>query len=315
MRELLIAENDADQRVDKFLRKALPKLPSSLMYKYIRNKKIKVNHKRCTIAQRLQAGDVVQCYIAEEFFAAHRRDESFLQVPKHLDVIYEDENLLIAAKPINLLVQRDRAEIQDTMNDRLLHYLYAQGTYDPDWEQSFTPVFAHRLDRNTEGLLIAAKNAAALRIVNEKLRCREIHKYYLALVEGRMETESGELRFYLRKDERRNRSRLFTQQLAGSTPIHTSYRALKVYEQDTLIEAELHTGKSHQIRASLAQIGHPLVGDQKYGAKPNRAFAYQALCAYRIRFAFQGECGCLAALKDREFIWHHSHLQREIAKR
>ncbi len=315
MREMIIAENDANQRVDKFLMKALPTLPKSLMYKYIRNKKIKVNRKRCEIAQRLQVGDCIQCYISEEFFLTQKSAYGFLQVPKQLEVVYEDENILIAAKPLNLLVQKDRAGIQDTMNERLLHYLYDKGTYDPMKEQSFTPVFAHRLDRNTEGLLIGAKNAEALRILNEKLRDHEVMKYYLALVEGRLSQEQGEMFFYHQKDAQRNRAVLSKTPTAGSTLIHTSYRVLNTYEHDCLVEVLLHTGKSHQIRASFAQLHHPLVGDRKYGAKVNKAFSYQALCAYKVRFAFQGDCGCLTSLKNREFVWGNSSLQRKIAKR
>lgn len=315
MRELVIAENDANQRVDKFLMKALPALPKSLMYKYIRNKKIKVNRKRCEIGQRLQVGDILQCYIAEEFFLSNEHDYDFLQVPKQLDILYEDQNILVAAKPINLLVQKNHSGIQDTMNDRLLHYLYHQGTYDPAKEQSFIPVFAHRLDRNTEGILIAAKNAEALRILNEKLREHEIIKYYLALVEGMMPKEQDELIFYHRKDDAHNRAVLTDTPTSNSKRIHTSYRVIKTFAQDSLVEIDLHTGKSHQIRASFAQIHHPLVGDQKYGAAKNQIFPHQALCAYKVRFAFQGTCGCLSSLTNREFIWKDSRLQREIEKR
>lgn len=314
MREIVIAKNDADQRVDKFLMKALPTLPKSLMYKYIRNKKIKVNRKRCEISQRLQVGDLVQCYIAEEFFAKAESAYDFLQVPKQLDVIYEDANVIIAAKPIGLLVQKDHSGVQDTMNDRLLHYLYDQGAYDPVREQSFTPVFAHRLDRNTEGLLIGAKNAEALRILNEKLRNHEVMKYYLALVEGSPAQAQGELTFYHQKDGKRNQALLAKTPLPGSTLIHTSYRVLHTYEHTSLVEILLHTGKSHQIRASFAQIHHPLVGDRKYGAAKSEAFPYQALCAYKVRFAFQDDGGCLASLKNREFVWENSSLQRKIAK-
>ncbi len=315
MRELIIAENDANQRVDKFLTKALPMLPKSLMYKYIRNKKIKVNRKRCEIAQRLQVGDTLQCYIAEEFFAHQKHNYDFLQVPKHLHILYEDQNILIAAKPVNLLVQKDRAGIQDTMNDRLLHYLYDQGTYDPAKEQSFTPVFVHRLDRNTEGILIAAKSAEALRIINEKLRCHEVMKYYLALVEGKMTKEQGELVFYHQKDAIHNQALLSDTPTPNSKAIHTSYRVIKTFDHDSLVEILLHTGKSHQIRASFAQIHHPLVGDQKYGAAKNKVFPYQALCAYKVCFAFRGKCGCLTSLTNREFIWENSRLQRAIETR
>jgi len=312
MRELHIAQNDADQRVDKFLMKALPSLPKSLMYKFIRNKKIKVNKKRCEISQRLQCGDVIQCYIADAFFAVNKQQMDFLQVPDKLHVLYEDEQILVAYKPVNCLVQKDQTGIQDNMNDRLLHYLYKHQRYDPNKEQSFTPAFAHRLDRNTEGVLIAGKSAQALRCLNECLRNHTLEKRYLALVEGICEKERDELHFYYKKHGAMNKAEVFSAFCEGALPIHTDYRVLKTYSDCTLLEVILHTGKSHQIRASLAAIGHPLVGDEKYRANTQWKHRFQALCAYQLGFAGNADLGCLQYLQGKTFVLQDGELLRYL---
>lgn len=311
MRELIISENDANQRVDKFLTKALPTLPKNLMYKYIRNKKIKVNKKRCEISQRLVCGDVMQCYIAEEFFESPRSYD-FLQVPSTLAVVYEDDTILVAYKPIGVLAQKDQTGIQDNMNDRLLHYLYRTKQYDPSYEQSFTPAFAHRLDRNTEGLLVAGKSAGALRSLNECIKAQKIKKYYLCLVEGSMSEIQGELKLYHKKNTKTNKAEVFDHEVEGSLLIHTSYQVKEVIGNKTLIEVELHTGKSHQIRVSFAHIGYPLYGDVKYGAKKAADYQNQALCAYKIKFAFEEADGTLQALKNKEILLKDSVLLQYI---
>ena len=184
MKEFIINENDADQRVDKFIQKTMKTMPKSLMYKYIRNKKIKVNRKRCEISQRLQVGDTMQCYIPEEFYEVATM-RSFLQVPNALDVVYEDDAVLLINKPKGLRAHSDTSEVQDNLADRLLHYLYCKKEYDPTTEQSFTPALCHRIDRNTQGLVIAAKTAAALRCMSEKIALRQVEKKYLCIVQGK----------------------------------------------------------------------------------------------------------------------------------
>ena len=300
MRELFINQNDADQRVDKFLMKALPHLPKSLMYKYIRNKKIKVNRKRCEISQRLQQGDVIQCFIKDEFFLTEKKQD-FLQVSKDIHVVYEDDDIIAVYKPVGLLVQKDQSGIQDNLTDRMLHYLYDHHQYDPYREQSFTPAFAHRLDRNTEGIVLAGKCAAALRCLSEKLRTHEIEKYYLCVVEGEMKLKQGDLKFYHRKSEMDNKAELFVTKQPSTKLIHTSYRVLKDMQEKSLVEVRLHTGKSHQIRASFAFIHHPLYGDVKYGAKSQNT--HQALCAYKVVFHFQSSDCYLQRLNGLEIVY------------
>lgn len=298
MREFIVNRNDADQRVDKYLSKSLKRLPKSLMYKYIRNKKIKVNRQRCEISQRLNEGDSIQMYISEEFFE-DQCDLSFMRASDQLNVIYEDDHLLIVNKPANLLVHSDEPNQQDTLMDRILKYLVKTKAYDPHTEKSFTPALCHRIDRNTEGLVIAAKSAEALRMMNEKIRQREIEKHYLCIVEGQLDG-SKKLVHYYRKDEQKNKAILTSSPKDEMSEVSLIYKSLEVKENYSLLDIDLLTGKSHQIRAQLSFIGHPLLNDSKYQGKPYKNLEGQALCAYKICFSFTSDAGCLNDLKNKE---------------
>lgn len=297
MREFIINRNDADQRLDKYLAKSFKRLPKSLMYKYIRNKKIKVNRKRCEISQRLNEGDMVQMYISEEFFE-EQNDLSFMQASDQLNVLYENEHLLIVNKPANLLVHSDDANQFDTLMDRILKYLVKTKAYDPYGEKSFTPALCHRIDRNTEGIVIAAKTAEALRMTNEKIRQREIEKHYLCIVEGQLRG-SKKLVHYYRKDDQKNKAILSLTLKEGLSEVSLIYQSLAVKERYSLLDIDLLTGKSHQIRAQLSFIKHPLLNDVKYLGKPFRQLEGQALCAYKICFSFTSDAGCLNDMKNK----------------
>ena len=284
MREFIIQENDANQRLDKFITKAIPLLPKGLMYKSIRNKKIKVNRKRCEISTRLNVGDVVHCFIAEEFFEDNKNLD-FLQVPADLKVVYEDDDVIVIDKPHGLLSHKDSKEIQDNAQDRLLHYLYLKNK---QTEVSFTPAFVHRLDRNTTGLMIAGKKAESLRLLNEAMKEHTIHKYYLCIVEGVLSKNQDTIVCYHQKLAN-NQAKISFEPIKDASKIQTSYRVLKRSQTHTMLEVELHGGKSHQIRSVLSAIGHPLIGDVKYGAKKDGSRHYHHLLAYRLYFDFEYE--------------------------
>lgn len=311
MKEFIINENDADQRVDKFIQKTMKTMPKSLMYKYIRNKKIKVNRKRCEISQRLQVGDTMQCYIPEEFYEVATM-RSFLQVPNALDVVYEDDAVLLINKPKGLRAHSDTSEVQDNLADRLLHYLYCKKEYDPTTEQSFTPALCHRIDRNTQGLVIAAKTAAALRCMNEKIALRQVEKKYLCIVQGELKKKQDHIVLYHRKNEQ-NTAEVIDREREGYTRMETGYRVLQEAERYSLVEVELHSGKSHQIRALMSWLGHPLLGDVKYGARKTKEKTYQALCAYHVAFHFQGDACCLQYLNGRAFELQDTDIERQFA--
>lgn len=303
MRELLISKNDADLRLDKFLSKALPNLPKSLCYKYIRTKRIKVNNGRAEISTRLRKGDLVQLYISEEFFSGSEEKYDFLSASLDLDIVYEDNNILVANKPAGLLSHPDRGEYLNSLIIRIQRYLYEKREYDPEGSLTFAPALVNRLDRNTVGLLIAAKNAETLRHLNEKTKKREIIKGYLCVVHGTPQKKSDSLYGFLYKDSAKNKVFLKAQMLEGGLEIHTKYQVLAEKSKSSLLEVELLTGRPHQIRAHLASIGHPILGDYKYTSKEQRGqFGYrqQLLCAYKLKFDFKEKGGSLDYLKGRE---------------
>ena len=281
------------------------------MYKYIRMKRIKVNGKRGEISQKLAVGDVIDMYINDEFFAPVKEHYDFLHASKNLDIIYEDENIMLLDKKVGLLSHPDETEYNDTLITRIKRYLYEKGEYNPKDENSFTPSLVNRIDRNTGGIVIAAKNAESLRILNRKLKDRELEKYYLCVIHGTLKRKSGTLEGWLIKDEKKNKVAVFTQKRNGAKEIRTKYSVIDEKKGLSLVEVELLTGRTHQIRAHFSSIGHPLLGDGKYGTNElNKAYGgykKQFLYSYRLKFTFTSDAGILNYLNQKSFevpdIW------------
>ena len=304
MKELTIQHNDAGQRLDRFLAKAVPLLPASLAQKYIRIKRIKLNGARAERDTRLKEGDVLQLYINDEFFDKPREDNAYLTVasPK-LNIVYEDDQILLVDKRPGLAVHpHDGAEYGRTLIDHIQAYLYQKHEWSPRSENSFTPALCNRIDRNTGGIVIAAKTAEALRVMNQKIKDREMDKRYLAIVEGTPKPKEGSLKGYLFKDAKQNRVFVTDTPQPGSKSCQTDYRILSSANGLSLVECKLITGRTHQIRAQFAHAGHPLLGDGKYGKLDKRFDRnYQALYSYRLRFDFTTEAGSLGYLNGKSF--------------
>ncbi|MBQ7492492.1 MAG: RluA family pseudouridine synthase [Clostridia bacterium] len=303
MKELIIGRNDAGQRLDKYLSKALPALPPSLMQKYIRLKRIKLAGKRVEKDYRLQEGDVLQLYINDEFFLLPDPNEVWRKAPTALEIAYEDEHVLVIDKPAGLVVHEDEQGSVDTLINRIKAYLYKKGEWDPESERSFVPALCNRIDRNTGGLVIAAKTAEALRVLNQKIKDREITKYYLCLVHGTPKPAAGTLKHYLCRDT--DKKQVFVQQRKTSDNLTAvlRYRTLEKRGELSLLECELVTGRTHQIRAQMQAAGWPLAGDTKYGtATQNRGlpFSHQALWSWRLCFSFTTPAGPLEYLRGKE---------------
>jgi len=305
MREYTIGKNDAGQRLDRWLGKALPLLPAPLAQKYIRLKRVKVNGKGSQRDYRLSAGDELRLYINDEFFDRPTEENAFLSVYRPaLSILYEDENLLLVDKRPGLVVHPDETERVNTLITHIQAYLYQKKEWSPSRENSFAPALCNRIDRNTGGIVIAAKNAETLRILNDKIQSRELTKRYLCAVLGRMNPPQGRLEYFLRKDEGEKLVQVHTRPVPGGKTAVTLYKTLKTRGELSLMEAELLTGRTHQIRASFAYAGHPLLGDGKYGrGEVNRRYGQtrQALYSYYLRFDLPTAAGMLEYLRGREF--------------
>ncbi|MBR4255860.1 MAG: RluA family pseudouridine synthase [Clostridia bacterium] len=302
MKEFIINDNDANQRLDKFMSKACKNLPSSLLYKAIRTKKIKVNRKRAEPGTTLMPGDVVLCFLPPEFFSESSEKDLFYTLKPALDIVYEDENIIICDKRPGLLCHPDEEGEQNTLIEHIKAYLYQKGEYKPEQENSFIPSLCNRIDRNTGGLVIAAKNAAALRDMNEIIRGRTVSKYYLCAVHGIPEKKEATLTAYLYKDKKNNVVTVYDKPKQGRVKIVTGYKVLKAKDDSALLEVRLYTGKTHQIRSHLSYVGHPLLGDGKYGINredKKAGYKYQALYSYKL--VFDRGSGSLSYLTGKSF--------------
>ena len=305
MREFTIGKNDAGQRLDRFVAKNLPLLPPALLQKYIRLKRIKVNGKGSKRDVRLNTGDILQLYINDEFFDKPSEENMFLTVfQPRLNIVYEDENLLLVDKRPGMVVHADETEKVNTLINHIQAYLYQKREWNPRWENAFAPALCNRIDRNTGGIVIAAKNAETLRILTEKIRDHEIEKSYLCITVGRPQPPQGKIEGFLLKDEVKKQVSFHRRPVPGGKTAVTLYKTLETRGPLSLVECRLLTGRTHQIRVSMAQIGCPLLGDGKYGnGAVNRSYheTRQALYSYKLVFSFPTDAGILSYLRGREF--------------
>lgn len=316
MREFLINKNDGGQRLDKFVSKTVWGLPPSLIYKFIRKKRIKVNGKRAEGNFILREGDTVSMYIPDEFFekgGSFEKTGELSRVKPRLCVVYEDENVIIADKDSGVLShtgdegdknRSDGAE-RETLLFHVKAYLYQNGEWEPEKENSFAPALCNRIDRNTGGLVICAKNAPALRSVNELIKDGKVRKSYLCAVHGRFKQKSGIFEDYLFKNTKTKTVKVTSDFRAGAKKIVTEYRELDYNgELDlSLLEVTLHTGRTHQIRAHMAFLGHPLLGEGKYAEnKEDRALGYSSQALYSYKLTFEGEAPSVENLCGKTFL-------------
>ncbi len=273
MKEINITNQQQNQRLDKFLLKYFNKASKGFVYKMLRKKRIKYNGKKAEGSEILKEGDCLQFYISEETMEGFMEEKSLHKAQRHFAIVYEDCDLLVVSKPAGLLVHPQRAGEKETLIDQILYYLYEKGEYIPSKENTFTPAICNRLDRNTSGIVIAGKNLKTVQAVNEAIAKGKIKKYYMVLVKGIVSKQS-EMVSYLQKDAVRNQVALYQKEAEGRKKIVTKYRPIAQAEGMTLLEVELITGRSHQIRGQMQAMGHPVAGDRKYGdSQWNKLFA------------------------------------------
>ncbi len=301
MKEIKITNNEAGQRLDRFLKKYLNKANSSYIYKMIRKKNIKLNDAKAEPEAVLKNDDIVKIFLSDETIEKFREKKNLIQTEIHFKVVYEDDNILVVNKPVGLSTQPDLTSMKSLV-DEIKLYLDAK---EQNISFTFKPAVCNRLDKNTSGLVIAAKNYETVKQVNKAIRERTIKKYYEAKVHG-LVTKDLELKDYIIKNDRKNMVEIVKEESENTKNIITYVHPIKTEKNHTWLELELETGRAHQIRAHLSSIGHPIVGDKKYGKKDNEK--YQILHAYKI--VLNGFDGELSYLNGREIISHIN--EREI---
>lgn len=303
MKKIKIDENNAHQRIDKYLKKLLCNAPSSLVYKMLRKKDVKVNGVKVKENYIVELGDVVELFLYDDKFEEYTKTQSIYDLHIDFQVIYEDENILVVNKPAGLLVHEDINESINTLSNQVLTYLYQKGEYDPAKALGFTPGPVHRLDRNTSGIVIFGKTMRALQDLNEMMKKRHcIEKKYLTICKGYM--PSCELIGYMKKDGDQSLVKVVSKETPGALKMHTIVENKQSCQDYSLLEVRIITGRTHQIRVHLSREGHPIIGDSKYGdfelnkmIKKKYHLSHQFLHAYQIRFV--KTFGSLKYLQDK----------------
>lgn len=284
MQQINVGVNEANQRLDKLLHKYMQLAGNGFIYKMLRKKNIVLNGKKAAGTEILNVGDVVTLYMADETIKKFQKQ---IVMPKEYpmpDVIYEDKNVLILNKPCGMLSQKSEAD-DVSMIDIAIAYMVATGSIEKEKLSSFRPGICNRLDRNTSGIVVIGKTLNALQVCNKLIADKDVKKYYMTVVDGIVKNKMN-IKGYLLKDDDNNKVEIFDKPVGMAKYIETSYEPLSYTDKETVLNVELHTGRSHQIRAHLAYIGHPVIGDRKYNpkAKGDRRIKHQLLHSYKMVF-------------------------------
>lgn len=315
MKQITVSKQNSNQRFDKYLLKYLNLAPKSFVYKMLRKKRIKLNGKKAAGNEILVENDTIEFYISEELMKEFMSEKVVETASIDFDIVFEDDNLIVCSKPSGLVSQQDKNNINNTLNDQLLYYMYEKGELDTSSEAAFTPSICNRLDRNTSGIVVFGKNLQAVQAANKAFKENEIDKFYLALVKGEVKKHERFRGFHIKSAD--NKAEISTVEKPFSKEVLMEYSPIKSSEGFTLLEVKLLTGKSHQIRACLNYMGYPIVGDLKYGNKEvNLQFKnkygleYQFLHCYKT--VFKQKNTILEYLYNKELIAEPDKMKIEI---
>ena len=309
MQELHVTANEAGQRLDKLLAKFLNQAPKSFLYKMMRKKNIVLNGKKCTGNEKLKQGDSIKLFFSDETiekFSAGTYVTPKKEKINMLPIIYEDEQILLMNKPVGVLSQKAKDSDVSAV-EILINYLIETNQLSKEQFRTFHPSICNRLDRNTSGILVAGKTLPALQEMNRFFKERTIAKYYRCLVKGRVIKNEDYIKGYLVKDQKTNKVSITKKKTEEGVPIETEYCVIQSNDEVSLLEVHLITGKTHQIRAHLASIGHPIIGDYKYGDKQinemyRQAYGLKSQLLHAYRLEMPSSDGSLAYLNDKKFV-------------
>lgn len=315
MKEIIIDKNENEQRLDRFLKKYFGEAPQGFVFKMIRKKNIKVNGSKANPETTIYEGDTVQLYLSDETIEKFITKKGVIRSKIIPNIIYEDNNIILINKPVGILSHGASKEFEENIVDSMISYLIQKGDFVPRIEKTFTPSICNRLDRNTSGIIIGAKNYQALKGINEAIKNGHIGKFYKTIVKGNIKKDflaEG----YLTKDEERNRVEIYEEDFDGSKKVVTNIKPLKNNNEYTLLEIELITGRTHQIRGHLSSLGYPVIGDRKYGyreinSKFNENYGLDNQWLHGYKVVFNGLEGELEYLNSKIFI---SEIAGKIAK-
>lgn len=297
MIEININENNENQRLDKYLLKYLNLATKSFIYKMIRKKNIKLNNKKATGNEILKKNDIISLYMSNDTINSLKKEKDFKKTKKDFKIIFEDENIIICYKPVNLVSQPDKSNPENSLNDQLLYYLYEKEEYDKS--SDFTPSICNRLDRNTSGIVVFGKNFKSIQSLNEALKKNTIDKYYLTAVNGII-NKKGIIKLFHKKVD--NKAIISKDFLKDSKQVITEYEPICSKNNKTLLKIKLITGKSHQIRASFEYIGHPIIGDKKYNSQIDNYFNLKNQFLHCYKITFNEKNNSIKYLFNKSFI-------------
>ena len=302
LKEFIVSAADDGRKLEKWLMREMPTVGVGMRQKLMRNKCFKLNGRHVKGDARLRTGDVLQIYAGDECFLKPQREDPFLsKIRPNLRILFEDENILVADKRPGLMAHPDANEKVNTLLTHVQAYLYQKGEYAPG---GFAPALCNRIDRFTGGIELIAKTESAMRVLNQKIRDHEIEKYYYCIVLGSFQRREGMLDNYIVKSPEMKKVSVSNRAVPGGQRAQTKYRVLAIRNGLSLVECQLLTGRTHQIRAQMAHAGHPLLGDNQYGdRRRNEKYGrgFQALYAYRLKFVFATDAGILNDLNGMEF--------------